>query len=222
MESLDMKRKGKEREGDEMEVQISPPHDSSTSGSPPAKKYKSEGRIIVVSYRLPIEIILEEGERAKREQDGMEIAEEEAETSSIHLNPHGGPVPRRARGRNAKGTVGKRSRSPNNFQDLPAALEDYPGLAYNAHNLRFDRTGDVGAHQDGYRSHPNLPVPASEKEGEDRERDLKELNGGKKRWRLERQTKLIMKVLCIARYIHVIITFYYLFSVLVFFGILLI
>lgn len=230
MESNEMKRKDKGKAddlADGMDVQTNAP--SSTGSSPPPKKFKSEGRIIVVSYRLPLEITLEEGAEHRTRPDGMEIALDEdpsmdaaassssssssssASTSSMSYGHHHGVIlPRRStvRGqRNGKGTVVKRSRSPINHtkqQHQPdhleslRALEDFTGLAYNAHNLRFDHRpagGDSGASSSG-----TLPAnnSTSSIERENEERELKELNSGgaakKKRWRLERQTKLVMKV----------------------------
>ncbi len=243
MESNEMKRKDKGKADDltdGMDVQTNAP--SSTGSSPPPKKFKSEGRIIVVSYRLPLEITLEEGAEHRTRPDGMEIALDEdpsmdaaassssssssASTSSTSYGHHHGVIlPRRStvRGqRNGKGTVVKRSRSPINHtkqQHQPdhleslRALEDFTGLAYNAHNLRFDHRpagGDSGASSSG-----TLPAnnSTSSIERENEERELKELNSGgaakKKRWRLERQTKLVMKVCLYTTIIFLIYLFIY-------------
>ncbi len=250
MESNEMKRKDKGKADDltdGMDVQTNAP--SSTGSSPPPKKFKSEGRIIVVSYRLPLEITLEEGAEHRTRPDGMEIALDEdpsmdaaasssssssssASTSSMSYGHHHGVIlPRRStvRGqRNGKGTVVKRSRSPINHtkqQHQPdhleslRALEDFTGLAYNAHNLRFDHRTAAGGDSGALGSSGTLPAnnSTSSIERENEERELKELNSGgaakKKRWRLERQTKLVMKV-CL--YTTIIFLFYFIIYYLLF------
>jgi hypothetical protein len=262
---MESKRKGKDKAtadgedavADGMDLQGSggssgsaPSTGSSGSSPPPPKKFRGDGRIIVVSYRLPLEITLEEGGAEHRTKplpgaaaDGMEIAPDEdasaamdsiatsasasassssssTSTSSMayahhHHHHHSGPIlPRRAtaRGpRNGKGTVVKRSRSPINLpkhnhaplvDGSERALEDFVGLAHSPHNLRFDlHGGHGGSAADSCMGTASTTLPATSSGGsserELEERELKELNSGsgkKKRWHLERQTKLVMKV----------------------------